>query len=677
MEKKTASRIMLTLLLISMLTLAFNVQPAKASETIYIRADGSVDPLTALIQRDGDVYTFTDNIYDYIVVERSNIIIDGAGYTLQGSGVGDGFYLSGINNVTIKRTNIERFGAGFNIYNSYYNIISGNNITNNWRGIYLYSSSNNTLRNNSMSGNQLNLYVDGWELSDFIQDIDSSNTVDGKPVYYWVNQQNRIVPDSAGWVALVNSTNITTKDLDLKNSGQGLLLVCTNNSLITDNKIAINDYGIDLLWAFNNTISRNNVTNSGGYGILLYYSSNNTISRNNVTNSGSDGIGLLEGSDNTISRNNITANNSNGILVYGSSNNSISRNNITNNNGVGIYLSGSLNNSIYENSITKNNWHGIELEDSPNNTICRNCIANNLVGILLYYYCSNNNIFGNNIIGNIIGVYIGRWRSNNNMIYHNNFISNSKQVSGYKLLNVWDDGYPSGGNYWSDYTIRYPNAQERDDSGIWDTPYVIDEYNKDNYPLMEPWTPTPPVIMTTVDVDPDTLNLRSKGRWITAYIQLPEAYSAVNINATTILLNGTISPVLDPEYSFVTNSSEYLVDHNNDGILERMVKFDRAMVESFIYTQGIRYGNVALTLTGNLFDETPFEGTDIIFVNYAGDANNDGTINIIDLSVVSAHWSGPPTGPLGYDVNADFNNDETVNILDVGILSANWGQTVP
>jgi len=55
--------------------------------------------------------------------------------------------------------------------------------------------------------------------------------------------------------------------------------------------------------------------------------------------------------------------------------------------------------------------------------------------------------------------------------------------------NTWDNGYPSGGNYWSDYQTNYPTAAEIDGSGIWNTPYVIDSNNRDNYPLMNPWTP--------------------------------------------------------------------------------------------------------------------------------------------------------------------------------------------
>ena len=54
--------------------------------------------------------------------------------------------------------------------------------------------------------------------------------------------------------------------------------------------------------------------------------------------------------------------------------------------------------------------------------------------------------------------------------------------------NFWDDSYPSGGNSWSDYEDRYPDAKGLNDSGKWDTPYVIDENNQDNYPLVKPWS---------------------------------------------------------------------------------------------------------------------------------------------------------------------------------------------
>jgi len=143
--RKPVSGLMLTLFLIGALTLSFNIQPVKASGTVYIRADGSIDPPTAPIRRDGDIYTFTDNIYDEIVVERDNIIVDGAGYTLQGTGASNskGINLSGKSNVTIKSTNVKDFSFGIYLSGSSNNSIAGNNIANNWYGIKLDDSSNN------------------------------------------------------------------------------------------------------------------------------------------------------------------------------------------------------------------------------------------------------------------------------------------------------------------------------------------------------------------------------------------------------------------------------------------------------------------------------------------------------------------------------------------------------
>jgi parallel beta-helix repeat protein len=420
MKSKAISGIMLTLLLIGMLTLAFNIQRVKASGTIYIRADGSIEPLTANITTaDKVTYTFTDNNYDSIVVQRDNIVVDGAGYTLQGGGVwgSKGIYLSERSNVTIKNMEIKYFDTG----------------------IFLSLSSNNTLRDNDLSGNKYNFYVYGWLLSHYIQDIDDSNTVDGKPVYYWVDRRDVAVPLDAGYVGLVSCSNITAQNLNLKNNGQGLLLVSTTNSTITKNNITNNEDGISLRQSTNNSISGNTIEYNY-CGIYLRDSSNY----------------------NNISENDITANTERGVWLWESSNNTIADNSITNNNDVGIWLWESLSNIISGNNITTNYWTGIRI-----------------------FWSSHNTISGNTITNNYYGIELGG--SSNNTIYHNNFLDNTIQVVGVDSTNVWDDGYPSGGNYWSDHVCTGNPSDGTQ-------PYTIDKRNIDYYPFQDPngWLLPPP-----------------------------------------------------------------------------------------------------------------------------------------------------------------------------------------
>ena len=433
MGKKIVSGIMLTLLLIGMVILAFDIQPVKASGTIWIRSDGSVDPHTAPISSvDNVTYTFTDNIYESIVVKRSSIIIDGNEYTLQGSGSGCGLALSGTNNVTIKRTKIKGFAVGiWLLWGSHDNTISGNSITQNSECGILLSEK---CYKNTISGN-----------------------------------------------------NIT------QNSWYGIQL-----------------FGLGGLGPSYNTISGNSIKNNG-YGIMLYRdSTHNSIVGNNITNN-RYGISLPpEGFNNRISANNITHNDEYGIwLPWGSHDNTISGNSITQNSECGIWLDLCGGNTIFENNVT-NNGCGIVSWDGGSNTISGNSITFNGYGICLDDSLFNT-ISGNNITNNRDGIYL--YQSSSNKIYHNNFIDNTPKASvtaGY--TNIWDNGYPSGGNYWSDYSIRYPtvvddyHGENQDilgSDGIWDSPYVIDVNNQDNYPFVNPWflDMIPPV----ADAGPDQI----------------------------------------------------------------------------------------------------------------------------------------------------------------------------
>jgi hypothetical protein len=109
---------------------------------------------------------------------------------------------------------------------------------------------------------------------------------------------------------------------------------------------------------------------------------------------------------------------------------------------------------------------------------------------------------------------------------------------------------------------------------------------------------------TTIDFDPDALNLKSKGEWVTAYIEFPEGYDVGDINVSTILLNGSV-PV-DP------SAPTAIGDYDNDGIPDLMVKFDRTQVAEYILSKGIMTGNVTLTITGQVNNGTPFQASDTI-----------------------------------------------------------------
>jgi len=271
-------------------------------------------------------------------------------------------------------------------------------------------------------------------------------------------------------------------------------------------------------------------------GTRLFGINNVTIKNINIKNF-YYGIHLDDSSsNNTISGNNITANNYNGIQLYGSSN----------------------NNNISGNNITANGVVGIGLGQSSNNSISGNNIANNEYGIGLNS-CSNNSISGNSITAN--NLYdIALWSASNNFFYHNNFVNDpSFQVLSYASENVWDDGYPSGGNYWSDYTgvdlKSGPNQDELGNDGIGDTTYAIDADNQDRYPLMHPWSPLPVHNINTG----------------LGYATIQEAISAnETLNGHTIFVEtGTYyeNVVVNKTVSIVgENTSTTIIDGNSTGI---------------------------------------------------------------------------------------------------------------
>ena len=176
---------------------------------------------------------------------------------------------------------------------------------------------------------------------------------------------------------------------------------------------------------------------------------------------------------------NFILNNYEGIRINGGFNNSIINNRIENssNNGISVFFN-TRQNQISENTIT-NNWVGVLFHlYSEGNTLSNNIITENRgIGVWLDGG-SNNKIVQNNITDNTIGVF--STRPINSTVHHNNFVNNTFQVDIYgndPVIGTWDNG--SEGNYWDTYT-----GTDNNGDGIGDTPYIINENNQDNYPLM-------------------------------------------------------------------------------------------------------------------------------------------------------------------------------------------------
>jgi len=218
--------------------------------------------------------------------------------------------------------------------------------------------------------------------------------------------------------------------------------------------------------------------------IVTITTGNVSISRFTIQRGGFDQSCIYLSSSSGVTINdNAISNNFEGIHLNSSNGNDIADNLISPYAAVGIFLEYSNGNVIRGNIINPEiglDQIGILLTYSTENSIINNTILNNVYdGIKLIWDANANVISGNNIKDNGKGVFIVH--SGNNTFYHNNFINNGVSCDD---ANTWDNGYSSGGNYWSDYEERYPNATEIDDSGIWNTPYVIDENNQDNYPIV-------------------------------------------------------------------------------------------------------------------------------------------------------------------------------------------------
>ncbi len=184
----------LLLLTLSSLIFISTVRSQTSPTTIFIQSDGNINPQNIPIQRNGDTYTFTGNINDPILVQKSNIMLDGAGYSLMGTlseeqknsepilGLGPNttfsvLYVIGIDldknvsGVTIKNLNVGNFSVGIYVRTTH-NTLIDNRISDNIVGILL-SGSSDTLSKNYIDNNKQGLFFGFQQINGSANNIPS------------------------------------------------------------------------------------------------------------------------------------------------------------------------------------------------------------------------------------------------------------------------------------------------------------------------------------------------------------------------------------------------------------------------------------------------------------------------------------------------------------------------
>ena len=310
----------------------------------------------------------------------------------------------------------------------------------------------------------------------------------------------------------------------------GVMLVGAKNSVVENSTFANNRLGLNLNHATNMTV-RNNTFISDGIGIEpfdnLTYANSHTITPDNLVNGkpvwyhtdtpnlhvdgGTIGQLIIVNCPNATVENTQIDNTDAAIFVRFSENASIINNTISDSfGGVGVGWSPgstlssnrihntaiavacgySSNVTIEENELHSSEYHATFSEKCDDILIRNNSMRMNLVGVADEGGSDRMTISGNTIQDNEYGILV--YSEPGLHVSHNDFINNSIQIFPMNWTgDSWDDGYPSGGNYWSDYAgidnCSGPNQDIcPDPDGIGDTPYSVENNSQDRYPFMEP-----------------------------------------------------------------------------------------------------------------------------------------------------------------------------------------------
>ena len=327
----------------------------------------------------------------------------------------DGIDVQNSSNIIVSESYVNQNSVhGIYIYNSTSNALSNNTLAGNANGgLWFNFSSNNQISSNNISGSKLGFGFIGNAAEDFMDDVDDSNQINGKPIYYLANISDSTVPSDAGYVALVNCSNIIVQNLNLTSNINGLATANCFNVTAQNLNLQGNLYSVMSTSTTNSTITHISVT-AADYGVLMYDSSNfNQITENNITSS-------------VFS-----------ISLQDCLNNSIVRNRLAGGNPWSVYLKNSSGNLIEANTLT-DNFRGMRIENSSQNVVNGNEVTTGWADTGIEMIGGANNLFSSNNVSNyVFGIVVSLSRDlliNNNHVHHCQYILTATDATEVTLL---------------------------------------------------------------------------------------------------------------------------------------------------------------------------------------------------------------------------------------------------
>jgi len=301
--------------------------------------------------------------------------------------------------------------------------------------------------------------------------------------------------------------NVNVYSNNLSGSAKGINIYNVENGTLANSVVRGGlEYGVHLEHVRNTTVRDMNVSDINWFAAIVSENSELLqLRNNNVTNctgmtvsdlrisNAYSGIQAAYLDDVTIENctilfsifNGMNLRECDGLVIHG--------NNVSDSGSHGLVGATLGNTEISNNTFYNNSNDGVRLDYTDWTNVTGNLIWNNYDHGLELYRCNGGNVTMNNIVGNGIagsraGLYVGV-NTVNFAIYNNNIVNNTIQA--YDVMsNTWNATYPTGGNYWDNYTgIDNYSGVNQDipgGDGIGDSPFIIDPDSQDNYPLMEP-----------------------------------------------------------------------------------------------------------------------------------------------------------------------------------------------